>query len=90
MLTLLGVGIGSAQLMSDNAEPPKQEETKPEMPEVTEEPEEPEEPEKIEEPEETVPAEEPTVGTVTKVENVVPPSEQEEKIEPKKKKNSNY
>ncbi|ANU13871.1 trypsin-like peptidase domain-containing protein [Planococcus halocryophilus] len=85
VLTLLGVGIGSAQLMSDNAEPPKQEETKPEMPEVTEEPEEPEEPEKIEEPEETVPAEEPTVGTVTKVENVVPPSEQEEKIEPKKK-----
>lgn len=85
VLTLLGVGIGSAQLMSDNAEPPKQEETKPEMPEVTEEPEEPEELEKIEEPEETVPAEEPTAGTVTKVENIVPPSEQEEKVEPKKK-----
>ncbi|EGA88924.1 protease Do-like 1 [Planococcus donghaensis MPA1U2] len=81
-LTLLGVGIGSAQLMSDNAEPPKQEQIEPEVPEVTEEPEEPE---KIEEPEETVPAEEQTAGTVTKVENVVPPSEQEEKVEPKKK-----
>lgn len=88
VMTLLGVGIGSAQLMNDNAEPPEQVETKPEepeVPEVAEEPEEPEEVEKIEEPEATVPAEEPTVGTVTKVENVVPPSEQEEKVEPKKK-----
>ncbi|AIY06199.1 protease [Planococcus sp. PAMC 21323] len=88
VLTLLGVGIGSAQLMSDNAEPPEQVETKPEEPEVTKEPEEIEEVEEIEEieePEETVPAEEQTVGTVTKVENIVPPSEQEEKIEPKKK-----
>lgn len=101
VLTLLGVGIGSAQLMQDEAEPvepPKEEQTaekepepeKSEVPEVEEEPEE--EPaiepgivEKVEEPEETVPAEEEAAGTVTKVENVVPPSEQAEKVEPKKK-----
>lgn len=101
-LTLLGVGIGSAQLMQDEAEPvdpPKEEQTaekepEPEATEVEEEPEEKpeEEPaiepgivEKVEEPEETVPAEEEAAGTVTKVENVVPPSEQTEKVEPKKK-----
>lgn len=98
-LTLLGVGIGSAQLMEDEAEPvepPKQEQTaekepdpEPEAPEVEEKPEEepvtkPGKVEKVEEPEETVPAEEPVEGTVTKVENVVPPSEQPEKVEPKK------
>ncbi|MBF6634688.1 S1C family serine protease [Planococcus beijingensis] len=105
ILTLLGVGIGSAQFLGDEpeqAEPPKQEqpekETQQAAPEVKEEPkEEPkeeakEEPkiepgtvEKVEEPEETVPAEEPVEGKVTKVENVVPPSEQPEKVEPKKK-----
>lgn len=94
VLTLLGVGIGSAQLMADKsnqedqAEPPKQEKTAEKEPEVPEEPKATEEPgvvEKIEEPEETVPAEEQVAGTVTKVENVVPPSEQTEKVEPKKK-----
>ena len=98
VLTLLGVGIGSAQLMDnekDQAEPPKEDqqiekETEPVVPEVEEEPKEepkiePGKVEKIEEPEETVPAEEQTAGTVTKVENVVPPSEQPEKVEPKKK-----
>lgn len=101
ILTLLGVGIGSAQFLGDEpeqAEPPKQEQPEKEAqqaaPEVKEEPkEEPEEVpeiepgtvEKVEEPEETVPAEEPVEGKVTKVENVVPPSEQPEKVEPKKK-----
>ncbi|MCH4824692.1 MAG: trypsin-like peptidase domain-containing protein [Planococcus sp. (in: firmicutes)] len=85
VVTLLGVGIGSAQLMDNNAEPSKQEQTKPEKPEVPEVVEEPEEVEEIEEPEVTVPAEEEIVGAVTKAENIVPPSEQEEKVEPKKK-----
>ncbi|KAA0958649.1 MULTISPECIES: trypsin-like peptidase domain-containing protein [unclassified Planococcus (in: firmicutes)] len=93
VLTLLGVGVGSAQLMADKSaqedqtEPPKQEKPAEKEPEATEEPktEEPGVVEKIEEPEETVPAEEQVAGTVTKVENVVPPSEQTEKVEPKKK-----
>lgn len=96
VLTLLGIGVGSAQLMKEDAdpiEPPKQDQTaekEPETPEVTEPPVETEEVEpgtveKVEEPEETVVAEEPQAGTVTKVEDVVPPSQQEEKVEPKKK-----
>ncbi len=99
LLTLLGIGIGSAQLMKDDvetAEPPKQEQAAEKEPQKPEEPEKPVESEdkdevipgvveKVEEPEETVPAEEPTAGTVTKVEDVVPPSEQEEKVKPKKK-----
>ncbi|WP_394121488.1 trypsin-like peptidase domain-containing protein [Planococcus donghaensis] len=94
VLTLLGVGIGSAQFMGEEAdpvEPPKEEQTaekepEPEVPEVKEEPETQEgQVEKVEEPEETVPADAPVEGTVTKVENVVPPSEQPEKVEPKKK-----
>lgn len=103
-LTLLGVGIGSAQLMEDEAEQAElpieqkvEKEPEPTAPEVEEPEQEPEEVpeaepeiepgtvEKIEEPEETVPAEQETAGTVTKVENVVPPSEQPEKVEPKKK-----
>ena len=94
VLTLLGVGIGSAQLMGEEAEPvepPKEEqaaekEPEPETPEVKEEPETEEgQVEKVEEPEETVPADAPVEGTVTKVENIVPPSEQPVKAEPKKK-----
>ncbi|WP_223634348.1 trypsin-like peptidase domain-containing protein [Planococcus sp. 4-30] len=94
VLTLLGVGIGSAQFMGEEAEPvepPEEEqaaekEPEPETPEVKEEPETEEgQVEKVEEPEETVPADAPVEGTVTKVENVVPPSEQPEKVEPKKK-----
>jgi serine protease Do len=89
-----GIGFGVAQMME---EPPQQsapatdlssaeEEKEPsqEKPE-TEEPVKVEAPEELEAPEEPAKSGSEAEGTVIKVEDVVPPSEQPEKVEPKKK-----
>lgn len=86
-----GTGFGVTQMMQD---PPQQaapsgdissandEEEKQEAPKEQTEPDEPEE---IEEPAKQANSEGAVEGTVTKVEDIVPPSEQPEKVEPKKK-----
>ncbi|WP_271854119.1 trypsin-like peptidase domain-containing protein [Planococcus maritimus] len=95
---LLGLGFGLGQLLGE--EEPEvalpQEDTEASEEEPVEEPqEEPVEEEPVEEPiEEEMPVEEPETqvsseesveGTVTKAENITHPSDQEEKVEPKKK-----
>lgn len=100
LLLLGGIGIGSAQLLEDEPEQalPQEEKLSDAQKETAQEPDaelepetepvpEPEpqaNPEPIAEPEEPVETEKITEGTVTKVEDIVPPAEQPEKIEPKK------
>lgn len=93
LLLLGGVGYGTTQLLEDDQEqaivPEKEvsdanKEPEPE-PEQEQEQEPETEPVPIAEPEVPVETEEITEGTVTKVEDVVPPAEQPEKVEPKKK-----
>ncbi|MGK7376283.1 trypsin-like peptidase domain-containing protein [Planococcus sp. 1R117A] len=84
-----GAGFGVSQMME---EPPQQSAPTEDLSDAEEqaEPEKQEEPKteeavKVEEPEEPAKPEGNTEGTVTKVEDIVPPSEQPEKVEPKKK-----
>lgn len=90
LAVLLGLGFGLGQLLGEEepevALPQEDTEASEEVPEeepVEAEPAEEEMP--VEEPETQVSSEEPVEGTVTKAENITHPSDQEEKVEPKKK-----
>lgn len=98
LAVLLGLGFGLGQLLSEEepevALPQEDTEASEEVPaeEPEEEPaeeelteEEPAEEMPVEEPETQVSPEEAVEGTVTKAENITHPSDQEEKVEPKKK-----
>lgn len=97
VLLLGGAGFGTAQLLADEPElaSPTTEELSDAKEEAVKEPasepakepakETEAEPEPIAEPEEPVKTEEITEGTVTRAEDIVPPAEQPEKVEPKKK-----
>lgn len=90
VLLLGGAAFGTSQLLADEpeqAEPPAEELADAKDEPAAELPKEKEadpEPEPISEPEVPVESEEITEGTVTKVEDIVPPAEQPEKVEPKK------
>ncbi|MBT2581559.1 trypsin-like peptidase domain-containing protein [Planococcus sp. ISL-109] len=91
LVAFLGLGLGLSQLIG-NDEPEQalpQEETESAEEQVVEEepveePAEVEEEMPVEEPETQVSSEEQVEGTVTKAENITHPSDQEEKVEPKK------
>jgi len=100
LIGLGGAGFGASQLMQEppqqaapseelssakeDEQEEKQEQQEQEQAEKQGQ-EQSEEPEEIKEPVELAASEGKTEGTVTKVEDIVPPSEQPEKVEPKKK-----
>lgn len=95
LAALLGIALGLGQLFGNDepeqALPPEETEAVEEEP-AAEEPAEEEPAEElaqeempVEEPETQVSSTEPVEGTVTKAENITHPSDQEEKVEPKKK-----